>query len=123
MYFSRAKYVQFKRTLVLSSAICALLYLFSPVQLSEILCLCLSTGLRALPSVSTDGPLFQLLRGYFCVPAGQHIMTGTEWNLFYHLGGNGPWIPKVDGVIHETLAPPTSCVVDQVHMVRSSLFF
>ena len=39
------------------------------------------------------------------------------WNLLYHLGGNGPWIEKIDGVIAEGIGPPKGCLVEQVHMV------
>jgi hypothetical protein len=42
-----------------------------------------------------------------------------KWNLSYHQGGNGPWVPKVDGVINDELALPDGCVIDQVHMVSS----
>ena len=41
-----------------------------------------------------------------------------SWNILYHLGGNGPWIPKVDGVIKGGVAPPAGCKVEQIHMVR-----
>jgi hypothetical protein len=40
-----------------------------------------------------------------------------EWDLFYHLGGYGPWIQKVDGVLEGGVGPPKSCRVEQVHMV------
>ncbi|KAI9787879.1 MAG: acid phosphatase pho5 [Peltula sp. TS41687] len=40
-----------------------------------------------------------------------------DWNLLYHLGGNGPWIEKVDGVVAGGVAPPEGCAVEQVHMV------
>ena len=40
-----------------------------------------------------------------------------SWNLFYHLGGNGPWIPKVSGVVEGGIDPPEGCTVDQIHMV------
>lgn len=43
--------------------------------------------------------------------------TTNDWNILYHLGGNGPWIPKVDGVVEGGLAPPEGCRVEQVHMV------
>jgi hypothetical protein len=33
------------------------------------------------------------------------------------LGGNGPWIPKVDGIVTNDTAPPQGCMVQQVHMV------
>lgn len=45
--------------------------------------------------------------------------TTNDWNILYHLGGNGPWIPKVDGVVEGGLAPPEGCRVEQVHMVRA----
>ena len=81
--------------------------------------LCSSPSLYLLPLsiVLTDGPLAERLAAYFCAPTDQHTDDDTGWDLFYHLGGNGPWIPKVEGVIHGTLAPPTGCDVDQVHMV------
>ncbi|KZF20862.1 phosphoglycerate mutase-like protein [Xylona heveae TC161] len=39
------------------------------------------------------------------------------WNVLYHLGGNGPWIQKKDGVISRNIAAPESCEVEQVHMM------
>jgi hypothetical protein len=47
------------------------------------------------------------------------LPKSNAWNLSYHQGGNGPWIPKVDGVINDDLALPAGCVVDQVNMVSS----
>jgi acid phosphatase len=44
-----------------------------------------------------------------------------DWNILYHLGGNGPWVEKVDNVVEGGLAPPEGCVVEQVHMVCSAL--
>ena len=40
----------------------------------------------------------------------------SSWNLSYHLGGNGPWIPHHSslGSIHSPL--PCNCRVTQVHM-------
>lgn len=66
-----------------------------------------------------QGLLAQFWRSFRCARPTQHVVADTDWNLFYHLGGNGPWIPKVDGVIDARIAPPTGCVVDQVHMVKS----
>ncbi|KPI36909.1 3-phytase B [Cyphellophora attinorum] len=50
------------------------------------------------------------------------VHTGTtsssgKWDLFYHLGGNGPWIPHHSGLgtIDDPL--PSHCTVDQVHMI------
>ena len=43
----------------------------------------------------------------------------TGWNILYHLGGNGPWIEKIDGDSElQGIAPPEGCSVDQVHLVR-----
>jgi hypothetical protein len=41
-----------------------------------------------------------------------------DWNILYHLGGNGPWVEKVIDILDEHIAPPESCEVVQVHMVR-----
>jgi acid phosphatase len=40
-----------------------------------------------------------------------------DWNVYYHVGGNGPWIPKVDGIVTNDTGPPQGCTVQQVHMV------
>jgi len=40
-----------------------------------------------------------------------------EWNIFYHLGGNGPWVEKVDGVLDGGIQVPDGCEVDMAHMV------
>lgn len=44
-------------------------------------------------------------------------LVSREWNLFYHLGGNGPWIPKRNGLGHPEDPIPNTCVIDQVHML------
>ena len=87
------------------------------VHIGERLCSSPSLLLLPLSIVLTSGPLAEGLAAYFYAPTDQHTDNDTGWNLFYPLGGNGPWIPKVEGVIHGTLAPPTGCDVDQVHMV------
>lgn len=50
---------------------------------------------------------------------------GRGWNLLYHLGGNGPWIEKVDGTVKGGIGVPEGCRVEQVHMVgiRTSFYF
>lgn len=48
--------------------------------------------------------------------SGQSIIE-KGWNLLYHLGGNGPWIEKIDGVVDGGLGPPEGCKVEQAHMV------
>ncbi|KAF2458235.1 3-phytase B precursor [Lineolata rhizophorae] len=40
-----------------------------------------------------------------------------DWNILYHLGGNGPWVEKVDGTVDGGIAVPHRCTVDQVHML------
>ncbi len=44
-----------------------------------------------------------------------------DWNILHHLGGNGPWVEKLDeGGTTPDLAPPPGCSIDQVHMVGDS---
>lgn len=43
--------------------------------------------------------------------------TPEDWDLFQHLGGNGPWIQKTDNVVEGGIDVPEGCRVDQVHMV------
>ena len=43
------------------------------------------------------------------------------WNILYHLGGNGPWIEKVDGIVEGGIGVPDGCRIEQVHMVRVSM--
>ncbi|EHY57449.1 hypothetical protein HRR83_002934 [Exophiala dermatitidis] len=45
------------------------------------------------------------------------VCLATVWNLFYHLGGNGPWIPRADGVAYSDALLPEGCSVDQAHML------
>lgn len=40
-----------------------------------------------------------------------------DWNILYHLGGNGPWVEKVHTVVEGGIAVPEGCEVEQVHMV------
>lgn len=44
--------------------------------------------------------------------------TTKDWNILYHLGGNGPWVEKVIDVVDGGIAVPKGCEVEQVHMVR-----
>lgn len=46
-------------------------------------------------------------------------MITKDWNILYHLGGNGPWVEKVVDVVDGGIAVPDQCVVEQVHMVGS----
>lgn len=49
----------------------------------------------------------------------QPCRNDQRWNLLYHLGGNGPWIEKIEGVLRsrEGIGPPAGCTVDNVQMV------
>lgn len=49
-----------------------------------------------------------------------HNTTNGDWNILYHLGGNGPWIPKVDGPFGDELSVPEGCKIEQVHMVGTT---
>lgn len=53
----------------------------------------------------------------FATPGFCSSTTGREWNLFYHLGGNGPWIPKHNAVGNVYTPLPEGCAVDQVHVL------
>lgn len=51
--------------------------------------------------------------------AGHHASNLRVPDLFYHLGGNGPWVPKINGTTGDGIEPPDGCRVTQVHMVGS----
>ena len=40
-----------------------------------------------------------------------------DWNILYHLGGNGPWVEKHEDVVGSGIAVPEGCQVEQVHMM------
>lgn len=82
------------------------------------------------PLVQTRGPQVQVSgaatphsaswKTWFHPLQAQQSETRTsneEWNLFQHLGGNGPWIEKSGSADGLSIAPPEGCSVDQVHMV------
>lgn len=55
------------------------------------------------------------------LPSADAGSRQKDWNILYHLGGNGPWIEKIDGDSQSLgIAPPEGCSVDQVHMVWTS---
>ena len=43
--------------------------------------------------------------------------TTKDWNILYHLGGNGPWVEKVIDIVDTGIAVPDACQVEQVHMM------
>jgi acid phosphatase len=47
------------------------------------------------------------------------VPESDGWNLYYHLGGYGPWIEKLDGPTQD-IKPPAGCHVEQAHMVVST---
>lgn len=51
---------------------------------------------------------------------GSDPQIHSEWNVLYHLGGNGPWIPRVDNVVEGGIGAPDGCEVDMIHMVRTA---
>lgn len=54
------------------------------------------------------------------IPAEHKMGAGaitTDWNILYHLGGNGPWVEKVIDVVDGGIAVPKGCVVEQMHMM------
>lgn len=54
----------------------------------------------------------------------QRIYDPNKWNLLYHLGGYGPWIERLEGLVTTQdagIGPPKGCIVDGVHMVLLSL--
>ena len=57
----------------------------------------------------TDGSIFERGQG-----AGA---TTKDWNILYHLGGNGPWVEKVIDIVDTGIAVPDGCEVEQVHMM------
>ncbi|EXJ80309.1 hypothetical protein A1O1_08451 [Capronia coronata CBS 617.96] len=68
--------------------------------------------------------LFGQIRGGVCRTSsllprlgGCPAILAAVWDLFYHLGGNGPWIPRKDGVPYSNASLPKQCSVDQVHML------
>jgi len=70
--------------------------------------------------------LISQIRGHTCGPlilgtdthcSSSQSAGSDDFNLFYHLGGNGPWIQKRDGINYVDAVLPKTCAVDQVHMV------
>ncbi|KAL8977772.1 MAG: hypothetical protein Q9205_006494 [Flavoplaca limonia] len=37
-----------------------------------------------------------------------------HWDILYHLGGNGPWIKKIDGIVDGGIDAPEGCEVEQI---------
>jgi acid phosphatase len=98
--------------LTISAMICllaAVLFLLSPTQ-SQSLSL---HSQQTSPYLQTDH------QGWWGGGHDDCHHGNDKWNILYHLGGNGPWIEKVDGVAKGGIAVPDGCEVDMVHMVRT----
>lgn len=100
-----------------------LLSTISAISLSflckDSLCESLSSRLTALNTSLLYGLLLQGVHRPLC-SRGSLNNRRDDWNLFYHLGGNGPWIEKMDarfGTYDKEGKPPSGCEVDQVHMI------
>jgi hypothetical protein len=51
-------------------------------------------------------------------PAANGGSVDRDWNILYHLGGDGPWVQKIANVVEgETVSPPEGCEVEQVHVL------
>jgi hypothetical protein len=98
-------------TITVLSIITAVLYYYA-VPVKSVLC---NTD---LPKAHYAFQLasFQTAQKIICLEK-DIVPKADGWNLSYHQGGNGPWIPKVDGVINDDLTLPFGCVVDQVNLV------
>ncbi|PWW78411.1 phosphoglycerate mutase-like protein [Tuber magnatum] len=104
------------------------LLLFS---ISAMICLLASVVflLNPQPGYSLPNPLQQVLPAYLQTnhhswglePAYQGASNCPdqkgEWNILYHLGGNGPWVEKVDGVVKGGILVPDGCEIDMAHMM------
>lgn len=53
-----------------------------------------------------------------------HASNGAValWDILYNVGGNGPWIRKLDGTVEEDIKPPAGCNAEQIHMVSACEF-
>lgn len=76
-------------------------------------------------SANTAEWLLSMAKLLSCYWPSQVSLPGTvgpnipTWDIFRHLGGNGPWIKKVDGIVDGGIDVPEGCNVEQVHMVKS----
>ncbi|KAG0636336.1 histidine phosphatase superfamily [Tuber brumale] len=98
---------------------------------SAMICLLASVVflLNPQPGYSLPNPLQQILPAYLqtnhhgwglepaCQGASNCPDQKREWNILYHLGGNGPWVEKVDGVVKGGIQVPNDCEIDMAHMM------
>ena len=118
MYFTRAKIRRFWLTLFASFVGLILFHWESLHSVMEKSCSFSSLNVHQTPRRAAQwwsicSAVQNLCKYYEKIAVG----ADHEWHLFYHLGGNGPWIQKVDHVLHNDVDVPTGCSVDQVHML------
>lgn len=107
--------------------------LFPLIPSGLVLLILLPPFLLGLPLARSDSPVGSFLATY--IPENVYSVLfsqdykPTSWrggaagndkqqeDLFYHLGGNGPWIPKRRDVLEHGVEPPEGCKVEQVHMM------
>lgn len=88
-------------------------------ELSDAACVFLASPQTPLNTPSLWGLLTKTAYPLWCRQGSLQDKL-DDWNLFGHLGGNGPWIEKVNaryGTYERDGEPPAGCVIDQVHMV------
>ena len=71
----------------------------------------------SLASFYEDVPYASTWQSWWNPRRGGKPSIERDWNLLYHLGGNGPWIEKIDGIVEGGIGVPKGCRVEQVHMV------
>ena len=84
----------------------------------------LREGLPTIANVFFNEWLSQYLRPsqWQLQRAWTSTKAGPDWNILYHIGGNSPWIQKIDDVVESGFGVPAGCQVEQVHMVRRGIF-
>lgn len=106
-----------------ASLLIFLITIISAVALSFLsraaVCVFLAPHIADAESLFVYGPSLHNVHQHFCTKSRLPDRQ-DDWDLFYHLGGNGPWIEKKNarfGTYEKDGKPPEGCVVDQVHMV------
>ncbi|KAF8472654.1 multiple inositol polyphosphate phosphatase [Kalaharituber pfeilii] len=80
---------------------------------SSIICLIASVLFLFSPQAYLSHPIPPF--SFFQNPSD--TSTSHKWNLLYHLGGNGPWVQRVDNLVKGGIDVPKGCKVDMVHMM------
>jgi len=80
---------------------------------------CQRSGMQDVLPSNFRSWLVSHLADDLAIVSSANLVANTErqWNIFYHMGGNSPWIPKLRDTENGGIKPPAGCHVDQVHMV------